>query len=355
MALSVRERVLCELEEILFLQKLINKQWFSSVFEKFGRLLDFSSGFFMCINPHDWTLQAYYNHNFEMIVMKEYDISYQYKDPYVMQGHSLKAPDRPIRLSDISNVLELDNSEFGLFMRQIPYFHALATFLFLHGQPVGMISVHRRREQVDFDEEEMQLFGWFGRQLAHALDYAALQGRLDLHPPLATLVLSSSGQPVAVSDTALDLMAMLPDDPPFTVPHPDQPAHIWRVDGRMYEVRNSTCAPQSLLRMMQNDLWTTLPPACRLPASLKLPVYGQPSIVSIEPLLQSVTVSTHLDALHLTPRQRQVAELLLCGLLIKRIAGDVGLTEATVKEYLAAVYKKAGVHHSREFIAAMLG
>jgi DNA-binding NarL/FixJ family response regulator len=62
-----------------------------------------------------------------------------------------------------------------------------------------------------------------------------------------------------------------------------------------------------------------------------------------------------LDALHLTPRQRQVAELLLRGLLIKRIAWHVGLTEATVKEYLAAVYKKAGVHHSREFIAAMLG
>ncbi len=97
-----------------------------------------------------------------------------------------------------------------------------------------------------------------------------------------------------------------------------------------------------------------LMPRYRLPAILKLPKLGQPFITLIEPLPQAPTLPARLESLKLSPRELEVITLRLQGLLIKQIAGRCGLQETTAKEYLANVYKKAGVRTGREFMALML-
>jgi DNA-binding NarL/FixJ family response regulator len=53
----------------------------------------------------------------------------------------------------------------------------------------------------------------------------------------------------------------------------------------------------------------------------------------------------------LTPRQQEIASRVLRGVSNKRIAGELDLTEQTVKDHLSAVFRKLGIHHRTELAA----
>jgi DNA-binding CsgD family transcriptional regulator len=233
-----------------------------------------------------------------------------------------------------------------------------------------VVSVQRRREQPDFDRQEIQLFGWFALQWARAIDYARLRSQSD-HPPLygdyqkpsnfqivtpppAEIVVSSTGHLIDVSEAAQRVLAALPRDQSFALPGPSGPAHIWYTPGQVCRVQSHACPPESLLSMTQLSALPTLMPRYRPPAMLKIPRLGQPFITLIEPLPQVPALSARLESLKLSPREQEVVTLRLQGLLIKQIAGRCGLQETTAKE-LAKVYRKAGVRTGREFMAFMLG
>ncbi len=57
----------------------------------------------------------------------------------------------------------------------------------------------------------------------------------------------------------------------------------------------------------------------------------------------------------LTPRQRQVTELLACGLTNKAIAQELGMADATVKAHLNAIYRLLGVNSRLEAIRCLEG
>jgi len=107
--------------------------------------------------------------------------------------------------------------------------------------------------------------------------------------------------------------------------------------------------------MTRLSVLPTLMPRYRPPARLQIPRLGQPFITLIEPMPQAPTLPARLESLKLSPREQEVITLRLQGLLIKQIAGRCGLQETTAKEYLANVYRKAGVRTGREFMALMLG
>ena len=55
----------------------------------------------------------------------------------------------------------------------------------------------------------------------------------------------------------------------------------------------------------------------------------------------------------LTPRQGEILSRLLRGMPNKRIAADLGITEATVKEHVTAVLARLGVRSRIEAITAL--
>ena len=56
-------------------------------------------------------------------------------------------------------------------------------------------------------------------------------------------------------------------------------------------------------------------------------------------------------AAKMTPRESQVAHLLLQGLSDLNIATQLGISEETVGTHLSRVFRKSGVHSRAEFIA----
>ncbi|MFO1433368.1 MAG: GAF domain-containing protein [Candidatus Competibacteraceae bacterium] len=173
-----QEQALCALVETLFAVERSPEEHWPDIFEALRKVLNFSSAVFIPIDPVNWALQPGYSHDAPNLIA-EYLAHYQGLDPYVTAATPLKSFNTPIRFSDIADISRLAQGEFGAFMRQVPYFHAMAAVPLLQGCPFGVLSIHRRREQPDFDREDMDLFGWFARQVARAIDYARLRRRFD--------------------------------------------------------------------------------------------------------------------------------------------------------------------------------
>jgi len=178
MTRSKQEQALCALVETLFAAEMCSEEQWPAIFEALRKVLHFSSAVFMPLDLVNWTLQPGYVYDAPNLTA-EYLAHYQRLDPYVTAAACLKSCNTPVRFSDIADIARVSQGEFGSFLRQVPYFHALVSAPLLHGCPLGVVSVQRRREQPDFVGQEIRLFGWFALQLAHAIDYARLRSRPD--------------------------------------------------------------------------------------------------------------------------------------------------------------------------------
>ena len=61
------------------------------------------------------------------------------------------------------------------------------------------------------------------------------------------------------------------------------------------------------------------------------------------------------ELVHLAPREREILDFLVKGLLLKEIAGHLGISYWTVQEYIARIYQKLHVHSRSQAVAKYLG
>jgi DNA-binding CsgD family transcriptional regulator len=66
-------------------------------------------------------------------------------------------------------------------------------------------------------------------------------------------------------------------------------------------------------------------------------------------------IQNRLERSPLTPREKQVVSMLVSGSSTRSIAGQAGLTVATVHTYLKRIYSKLGIHSRVELVARMTG
>lgn len=74
--------------------------------------------------------------------------------------------------------------------------------------------------------------------------------------------------------------------------------------------------------------------------------------------VQRLEMEAHLTSKplqSLTPRERQVFDLLLLGLMNKQIAARIGLVEITVKYHRAAIFRKYGVRNAVQLVRKVHG
>jgi DNA-binding NarL/FixJ family response regulator len=65
---------------------------------------------------------------------------------------------------------------------------------------------------------------------------------------------------------------------------------------------------------------------------------------------QDLTDEARTDAIALTPRQWQVLQLLLQGARVAEISAKLRVTRSTVRNHLATIFQKCGVHSQSELI-----
>lgn len=317
----------------------------------------FSSGFFLQFDPSDWNVTTACTYGLTMEDMRPYNTHYCRLDPYRIHLPNLKRPNEVVRVSDFTDEAKLLDTEFGEAMRMFDYFHSMAIAPFVRGMPVGAFAVHRPRQGQDFTCREQAVFRWCATHAARAMDYRRLAAHLR-QPGPATIVVSPAEQRIlSMTDEALNVLAGIPDGSAFALPADPEHTRLWLAAGHAYAVRTQDLGSDSLWQLpaIAHLSFTVVP--IRIASKLHIPLQDkrERALVVIERLENAEQARGKLTGLGLSPRQRQVAYLMVLGRGLKEIARLCGISPNTAKEYAAEVYRRLGVHARSEFLAKLTG
>ena len=328
-----------------------------ALFEALRKQLAFSSGFFLQFDPSDLDVSIGYVYGMSDEDMRPYSTHYYRLDPYRIRLPNLRSPNQVVRASDFVDLDRLANAEFGEAMRLFDYFYAMAISPFVRGRPVGAFAVHRPRRGGDFTVRERTLFRWFVAHATRAMDYRRLAARL-LNPGPATIVIAPADRRIlSMSEEACSILSEMPEEGIFVLPADAGHNFVWLSAGKVYAVRAEDVGRDSLWRLplVSAMNWQTVP--FHLSKKLQLAVGRgrEPTLIVIERLEDIEHAHAALGGFGLSPRQEQVAVLMVLGKGLKEIARTCAISPNTAKEYASEVYRRLDVHSRRDFLFKVMG
>ena len=213
----------------------------------------------------------------------------------------------------------------------------------------GSVALVRGEGQPDFSDEEVAFVAIVGEQIAHGLRDALLREAASAatanHAP-GVIVLDRDGSVRSLTDQAMFWLAQFPPDRGTGL---ELPAVVHAVArGALGAAPEPDARSHASLRL-SSGVWLTVHAACLQadgPDAGGVAVTLAPAVAAeLEPLRL---------ALHgLTPREREVAQLLTRGASNDQIARALWITRHTVKDHVKAIYAKLEVASRAELSAKL--
>jgi DNA-binding CsgD family transcriptional regulator len=223
------------------------------------------------------------------------------------------------------------------------------------GELWGAAIFSRERERSDFSDREVALVGRLAPHLGAGLRAAILRARADEVPEAegapGVLVLNGRGEVVQHTPPAERWMRELGELGPGWREGRGLPDAVWAALGALREALRADPAPgaagvPAVHVRGRSGAWL------RLQASAAESAAGRAGerVVVIEPArpheLSRFRVASH----ELTPREREVADLVVRGASNKEIARALTISRYTVEDHLAHVFEKVGVRGRQELV-----
>ncbi|MEV6772013.1 LuxR C-terminal-related transcriptional regulator [Nocardia sp. NPDC051030] len=237
-------------------------------------------------------------------------------------------------------------------MRPLGLGDELRAALVVGSQCWGYLCLHREDDPLGFTDSEAALISSVGPHLAHALRQAVL-----LHgsrPNGATgepgvVLLAEDLSVVAITPEAAHLLSLVEESRSIELP---LPLAIYTVAMALRAIEQGTASsktlPTSRVRTVDGP-WLTVY-ASRL--------RGQPSEQRISVVIKTAettaTIPLLLSAHGLSPREAEVARLVLRGNSTRLISDTLHISPHTVQDHLKAVFDKVGVRSRRDLIGRLL-
>jgi DNA-binding CsgD family transcriptional regulator len=249
---------------------------------------------------------------------REYAEYYWALDPSCVTRWT-KEPNRALRITDLMPASRFIKSEFAIdFAARVPYCWGLAGTVGIPGHPIGAMALHRLRHERDFSDRDTAFVHALLPHVSRALYF--LEERNQRPRATGILILDNIGTVVYSNEAAAHI---LKEKSPEAIPLPiGQAQTIFQSDQG-----DHTVGVQKIL--------------------------GNYKVVSLEPVKHD-SLRSRLAVQGLTPRQQEIASRVLSGASNKRIAGELHLTEQTVKDHLHAIFRKLGIHHRAELAARVI-
>lgn len=235
-------------------------------------------------------------------------------------------------------------------MRPLGFGDELRVALLAGSKCWGYLCLHRTDQSSGFTESELTLVATAAPHLGHALRQALL-----LRQPAPAGRVHEPGVVVLADD--LSLIAVTAQASAYlTQMHPANglllPVSIYAAASALRAIEVGKAAPGALPTThvhTHSGQWLSVH-ASRLNGR-----FGEQGItIVIEEADASTTLPLRLATHGLTPREGEVATLVLRGAATKAISVTLHITENTVQDHLKAVFDKVGVRSRRELVAAML-
>ena len=217
----------------------------------------------------------------------------------------------------------------------------------------GYLCLHRSDHPLGFTAGEVAMVERLSPHIAHALRHALLLNGSDRQrtaPSPGVVLLADDLSTVSMTDEAADLLCRV--DPNGSIAS-RLPVAVYTVAAALTAIENGTAAahvqPSARVRTASGQ-WL------RVHASR---LHGSPQdariTVIVEPLDARLTAPLLLLAHGLTPREAQVATLVLRGDPTSVIADALHISRHTVQDHLKVVFDKTGVHSRRDLVGRLLG
>lgn len=229
----------------------------------------------------------------------------------------------------------------------------LRAALITGGDCWGYLCLHRSDHPIGFTAGEVALVARLSPHIAHALRQGLLLNgseRQATGPAPGVVLLAEDLTTVAITDEAEDLLAQID---PTRGTAGRLPIAVYTVAAALRAIEVGTAAAQAQPSIRVR---TTSGRWLRVHASR---LHGSPAdariTVIVEPIDARTTAPLLLAAHGLTPREAQVATLVLRGEPTSTIADALHISRHTVQDHLKVVFDKMGVHSRRDLVGHLLG
>jgi len=243
-----------------------------------------------------------------------------------------------------------ESGRMARFMRPNFGFGDEARVAFRDGrQAWGAMALMRGTGDRPFDEAEIEFLASLSVPLARGVRTGTLSRLADAPVPAqvsgpAVVIIGPDDEIVSLSVGAEERLAELDTGAPDC--NPLAPVSALVGAGRRYARGETPVPPRSRVRA-RSGMWLVLHAG---PLISRDGRHGD-VVVTIEEARPPEIVALVVAAFALTPRERDVTQLVLQGVDTKEIAGTLHLSTYTVQDHLKAVFEKAGVRSRRELIS----
>ncbi|NYJ02159.1 DNA-binding NarL/FixJ family response regulator [Nocardioides thalensis] len=242
------------------------------------------------------------------------------------------------------------SGRMGTFMKPRFGFGDEARMAFRDGSQVwGAIALFRGTADRPFDEGEVEFLASLSNPFARGVRTGMLSRLAETAPPAspsgpAVLIVSADDEILQMSLGAEERLAELS----LGDTHCDALSPVSALVGaaRRYARGETTIPPRSRVRT-RSGMWLVIHAG-------PLTSFGDRQgevVVTIEEARPPEIVALVVAAFGLTPRERDVTQLVLQGVDTKEIAASLHLSAYTVQDHLKSVFEKAAVRSRRELIA----
>jgi DNA-binding CsgD family transcriptional regulator/GAF domain-containing protein len=262
-------------------------------------------------------------------------------------------PRHVARLDEATRGERASSARYRDIMRPMGLGDELRAALVVDGRCWGYLCLHREDHELGFDAVEEALLARVGPHIAEALRRAAL-----VHGAWAggagdgpgVVLLDETLEVVAVTARAEELMALVVDPGAGSSA---VPAPVLAAAAALLALERGTSAvPPRARARARGGGWLHVH-AARLDGSGGRPAPG-PVAVVIEHADADTTAPMLLAAHGLTPRETEVARLVLRGATTLAVVEELHISRHTVQDHLKAVFDKVGVRSRRELMARLL-
>jgi DNA-binding CsgD family transcriptional regulator len=318
-----------------------------AVCEGLQRTLRVSSAVLVPANPQ--TGQFQFEHNFlfnnEATVFVQYISHYASLDPLATNRWIWQYDNSAARYSDFVSPAQLADSEFGRdFLPQIPIFHCLCTTLGCQGDPVGALGLHRRKIDRGFTDRDKEIVRLLAPHLSKALHNLSLLDAMAECLQIGMIVLGAEERTLYMNEEA---RLALNGKPVTEIPDPGLCAEgaLFKTETRTYQVR--TLPMTSVVRQSVGGDMVSM-------ENLHS-VQGRRTakVILLEPLPARWSLKSKLSRFDLSPRQEEIAALVLQGFSNREIAERLFICEQTVKDHLHDIFDRMKLR-KRSQLAAKL-
>ncbi|MFB7722539.1 MULTISPECIES: LuxR C-terminal-related transcriptional regulator [unclassified Nocardia] len=262
------------------------------------------------------------------------------------------SPDHVASLDTATHSDRFASGRYREIMRPLGLGDELRAALVVGAQCWGYLCLHREDHPLGFTDTEAALIASIAPHLAHALRQAVL-----LHGSPSTggigepgvVLLAEDLGVVAVTPEAAHLLSLVDETRSIHLP---LPLAVYTVAMAVRAIEQGTAPsrtlPTSRVRTVDGH-WLTLH-ASRLQG----PPSEQRISVVVKTAEPTATIPLMLSAHGLSPREAEVARLVLRGTSTQLISDTLHISPHTVQDHLKSVFDKVGVRSRRDLIGRLM-